>query len=385
MSKEHAKIAKQIPGSVIRCGPRRMLQYICEKCGSGQEFKAKSGKSLRIPKGRFQCTDKEMMQVLGIESRRVTMREYRLVIKKKLRGAVTIKHEFKQGCRYPVIVYHVDLEKLKELIPKERTENVHHNQTESVQDDHTETVRGRTETDTHTGFPSETGVAVAGNASASVTPLGGDEIAEERTQRSAARRSASRADAYPKTIDHKDLTQNEKSVWNCINDLVEVGYEANPSLGVLTRIVACLEADLESNPDLSYSVGEVFEYVSKAKWILETTQGRLEWLADRFESQNPRSLLNQFHSFIASRRRHEAETERGLPDKTVLQGFVADDQQEEIGRELDPALEGNLKAFTMVDECEHGIEIGKPCLLCDQNQLCTLPAGHGGECQYEEV
>lgn len=132
------------------------------------------------------------------------------------------------------------------------------------------------------------------------------------------------------------MTPNEKSVWDCINDLVEVGYEANPSLGVLARIVACLEADLESNPDLSYSVGEVFEYVSKANWILDTTQGRLDWLADRFESQNSRSLLNQFHSFIASRRRHEAETERGIPGKTVLQGFLADDQQEEIGPELDP-------------------------------------------------
>lgn len=127
-----------------------------------------------------------MMKVLGIESRRVTMREYRLVIKKKLRGSVTIKHDFKQGCRYPVIVYYVDLEKLRDLVPKESTETVRYNKTESVQDNHTETVRGRTETDTHTGFPSETGVA--GKVSASVTPLDGDEIAEERTQRGAAPR-----------------------------------------------------------------------------------------------------------------------------------------------------------------------------------------------------
>jgi len=287
MSKEHAKIAKQIPGSVIRCGPRRMLQYICEKCGSGEAFKAKNGKRVTIPAGKFQCTDKEMMKVLGIESRRVTMREYRLVIKKKLRGAVTIKHEFKQGCRYPVIVYYVDLEKLKELVPKERTETVHQNQTEGVQDNHTETVWGRTETDTHTGFPSETGVSsVAGKASASKAGDSpeGDEV-PPATQRSAARRSASADSTYPEISKALDTLSG-----------MEIGYEPGYKKETLVRIHDWLQAE-------NVSCSQLFEYLSRNKWLPARVKGRLDWIPDRLESSDPRSAGNQFLAWLESKSR----------------------------------------------------------------------------------
>ena len=37
MASEHASVAKKIPGSVIRCGPRRMLQHICLFVGAPEQ------------------------------------------------------------------------------------------------------------------------------------------------------------------------------------------------------------------------------------------------------------------------------------------------------------------------------------------------------------
>ncbi|MGA7796128.1 MAG: hypothetical protein WCA19_24100 [Candidatus Acidiferrales bacterium] len=356
MSKEHAKIAKLIPGSVIRCGPRRMLQYICEKCGSGEAFKAKNGKTLRVPEGKFQCTDKEMMKVLGIESRRVTMRENRLVIKKKLRGAVTIKHEFKQGCRYPVIVYYVDLEKLKELVPKERTETVHHNQTESIQDNHTETVRGRTETDTHTGFPSETGVSsVAGKASASEAgdSQEGSKALPEPTQRSAVRRSVSADSTYPEISKALDTLSG-----------LEIGYEPGYRKETLVRIHGWLQAE-------NVSCSQLFEYLSKAKWIPGKVKGRLDWIPDRLESDDPRSAGNQFLAWLESKSRPK----EGLIGYEKTGGNPFHMEIEYIQGELDESLEGNLRAFDILED-----ESPAKKHLPD----CKLPADHIGKCYHFE-
>src|ERR1700683_2243099 len=115
MSREHAKVAKKIPAPVLRCGPRHMLRHICEKCGSGEPFKAKNGKTVTLPAGTYQITDKELMKVLGT-NRRQTIYENRQTMLAACRGAVTVTLEHKQGYSYPTNVYHVDLEKLRELI-----------------------------------------------------------------------------------------------------------------------------------------------------------------------------------------------------------------------------------------------------------------------------
>jgi hypothetical protein len=344
MSKEHAKVAKQIPGSVIRCGPRRMLHYICEKCGSGQPFKAKNGKTLTMPAGRFQCTDKEMMKVLGVDSRRQTMIDWRRAMKKATRGAVTTKNEFKQGYTHPTIVYYVDLEKLEalatqtEIVCDPHTKNVCEAHTEIVLDGHTENVYPHTKTAAHTGVLTEQGSPSA--------PKSGAKHGRPKKRGAAAAANAAQrvatagAQASPHFI----------SVTGCMRDLVPVGYEANPEQDTIQRIATCIEADQDTNPDLNYSVSEVFEYVSKAKWILDLTQGRTDWLADRFESDDKRCLLNQFHSFIGSRRRHEVEA---VPSPCVYSGCkvpLLPDQVESHNGMFHAATGGYLEGEIDMDE-----------------------------------
>lgn len=158
MAKEHSKVAKQIPGTLLRCGPRRLLQYICEKCGSGKPFRTKGGKEITLPAGEYQLTDAELMRVLGT-NRRQTIRANRKTMETACRGAVTHDYIYKPGYRYPTIVYHVDLEKLTALTPDgvrpsgsksvqpSCTESGHLNRTESVHS----VQLGCTKTAAHTG------------------------------------------------------------------------------------------------------------------------------------------------------------------------------------------------------------------------------------------
>jgi len=308
VAKEHASVAKKIPGSVIRCGPRRMLQYICEKCGSGEPFKAKNGKGLTVPEGKFQCTDKEMMKVLGVEKRRQTMVDFRKAIKDACNGAVSVTHEFKQGCRYPVIVYHVDLPKLKALTP----EIVCASHAETVGEGYTEIVLPHTKTDTHTGFSSKTGSPSAPKSGAQ-TGRPKDGRKPPSPQRSAAQRDAT-VDAL---VDSADSYLQVMAEY--VASLEEHGYEAPADLVDVNRIMVRLEA--EGIPDHEARV--LFtEWIPKAKWVREATQGRTDWLADRFESEDKRSLLNQFKSFIAGRKRHEAELDSKFTPEEI-EGSVA--------------------------------------------------------------
>lgn len=114
MSREYAKIACKIPKSVIRCGPRRMLQHICEKCGTDKPFKTKSGKTITIPAGEYQVTDKELMKVFGTD-RRQTIIDWRQTILATCNGAVTVTKKHKNRMRWPVNIYHIDIEKLGKL------------------------------------------------------------------------------------------------------------------------------------------------------------------------------------------------------------------------------------------------------------------------------
>ena len=116
MSSEHYKAACKIPKSVLRCGPRRLLQHICERCGSGKPFKVKSGKTITIPAGEWSITDKELMRVLGTD-RRQTVYENRVTMLEACKGAVTVTYEYRTNGSWPSLVYHVDFEKLKELVP----------------------------------------------------------------------------------------------------------------------------------------------------------------------------------------------------------------------------------------------------------------------------
>ena len=117
MSREHYKIACKIPKSVLRCGPRRLLQHICKRCGAGKPFTTKSGKTITIPAGEWSITDKELMRVLGTD-RRQTVYENRVTMLEACKGAVTVTYEYRTNGSWPSLVYHVDLEKLKELAPR---------------------------------------------------------------------------------------------------------------------------------------------------------------------------------------------------------------------------------------------------------------------------
>ncbi len=143
MSSEHYKVACKIPKSVLRCGPRRLLQHICEKCGSGKPFKVKSGKTITIPDGEWQITDRELMKVIGTD-RRQTIYENRITMLKAVGDAVTVSYKHKERTEWPLIVYHVDLEKLKKL----NNDFVVHSATENVDG----TPNSTTESDTYTGL-----------------------------------------------------------------------------------------------------------------------------------------------------------------------------------------------------------------------------------------
>ncbi len=340
MAREHASAAKNIPGSVIRCGPRRMLQHICERCGSGQPFKTKGGKVITMPEGVYQCTDKEMMKVLGT-NRRETVRENRRSMVKALQGSVTIDREFKQGCRYPVLVYRVDLLKMAEI--------AHHNYPKSVQSKWTETdqskLKGWTETAAHTGDLRLMGRTASPEAGEDGANGVGSADAAQASLRCAPLRSDS-ADAFtPTDKKHQKLVSELQDFreW-----LIEAGYESGTEKD-LTRIYRVLESKWDEFVDVQENFGPLFEeYLPKAKWLLNKTQGRVAWLADRFESKSERSLLNQYRAFLEGRKRFEPE--------------VLDDTLDSTPAADSPAA--RRKKFTM-NTCEPG---------------CGRGEGHHGEC-----
>ena len=344
MAKEHHKIAKRIPGTVIRCGPRTMLFHVCKHCGDGKPFKR--GKStVTLPAGRYQMFDTEMMKVLGT-TRRTTIRENRQTMLEACQGAVTLTYEFKQGCRYPVIVYHVDIEKLEALATKSVhpscTENVHPKRTESVQPE----TKGCTESGAHTGDVHLMGRVASPRTGEVATSGVGSADADER--RCAALRSDPPAHSSPQTGE----SYLEVSVRNCLKDLSASGYETNPSPDTVKRITSRLEADGATQ---AYSVSYLFEYIAKAKWLLNKTQGRLDWLADRIVSEKPRCLLDQFRDYLVRN------------PQTYLQGEVDPEELDDTPAADSPAARG--KAFAMLDICEPN---------------CKLPKNHAGDCYMLE-
>jgi hypothetical protein len=300
MSKEHTKVAKKISGSIIRCGPRRMLQYICEKCGSGVPFKTKGGKEITMPLGEYQITDREMMTVLGT-NRRKTVQENRRAMLKACKGAVATTYEYKRGCRYPVIVYHVDLDKLAEIAQLKRPESVHSKWSETDQSK----LKGWTETATHTGVPSER-IVPTSTQSVEIGGVGGM-ATPSTTQRSAARRSGEATSPDKTEYGEQDI----KNIQSYLNSLE--GYEGGASPELATRflnalistgdrmVLFCYEPD--DDPD-----GFCFDwdritalfrgYLDKAEWLRNKTQGRLDWLVDRIESKGDRSVLAQFETML---------------------------------------------------------------------------------------
>lgn len=260
MAKEHASVAKKISGSVIRCGPRRMLHHICEKCGSGEPFKTKGGKTITMALGVYQCTDKEMGKVLGTTCLQ-SIRRIRGVMKKATQGAVTVTHEFKQGYRFPTLVYHVDLERLKTLLPT-GSEMLRPSRGKMLRDG----AEGRSKMHAHTGVPSEhVGRSASSQADEGVTNGGGD--ASTTTQRSAARRSDSLEDAYRETL-----------------QLHMEGLKQHGWRGVVKpELVSEIASKLELVGIEIHQINLLFNWMAEPKqaWILDKTKGRFDWLRDR--------------------------------------------------------------------------------------------------------
>src|SRR5208282_4447687 len=67
-----------------------------------------------------------------------------------------------------------------------------------------------------------------------------------------------------------------------------LGSPVTPEAG--RRIAACVE---EHEADL------FAEWLPKVKWLLEKSGGRPDWLADRLESDSPRSAMRQFRAWAA--------------------------------------------------------------------------------------
>jgi hypothetical protein len=323
MSREHAKVAKQIPASVLRCGPRHMLRHICEKCGSGEPFKTKNGKTVTLPAGTYQITDRELMKVLGT-NRRQTIYENRQTMLAACRRAVTVTLEHKQGYRYPTNVYHVDLEKLRELIHVSEN-GVKPRIGKRYMEAQRKSRHGKpfptTKTATHTGDASH----LSGDAASARTPLaeggvGGGEAANAAvtSQRSATLRCGGGDAADP------PYTENLEIVKGLLDDLTQFGYEADASIETVNRIVVKLEAEQIEPVSL-------FRYIGKAQWILGKTSGRTDWLADRIESDSDRSLLAQFRKYLAGQQRRSAdvpESDEASVEKAYLEGDI--DMEDEI-------------------------------------------------------
>jgi hypothetical protein len=57
-----------------------------------------------------------LMRVLGTD-RRQTVYENRVTMLEACKGAVTVTYEHRTNGRWPSLVYHADVEKLKQLVP----------------------------------------------------------------------------------------------------------------------------------------------------------------------------------------------------------------------------------------------------------------------------
>jgi hypothetical protein len=151
-----------------------LLQHICERCGSGKPFKVKSGKTITIPDGEWQITDRELMKVMGTD-RRQTIYENRITMLKSVGDAVTVSYKHKERTEWPLIVYHVDLEKLREL----NNDFVVHSPTQNVD----RTPNSTTESDTYTGLlrPGERtrNITPAQTAGSTPAPQNGEGSGEE--------------------------------------------------------------------------------------------------------------------------------------------------------------------------------------------------------------
>jgi hypothetical protein len=285
MAKEHIKVAKTIPGSVIRCGPRRMLHHICQQCGSGQPFKTKGGKIITMPEGVYQCTDKEMMKVLGT-NRRETVRENRKTMKEACKGAVKVTYEFKQGFRYPTIVYHVFLEMLADLTP---TKSVYPKSPKRVGSTDTGSVgsktKGYTESAAHTGDAEH----LLGH---STSPEAGEGVVSGEAGGSATRtRSAAQRDAA-------DVDASTDPYVQTLHEHME-GLKLHGWTGkVKPEIVSEIASKLQLVGIEVHQINLLFNWMvaPKQAWILAKTKGRFDWLRDRIckPQDLDNSLLQRF-------------------------------------------------------------------------------------------
>lgn len=209
MSSEHYKVACKIPKSVLRCGPRRLLQHICEKCGSGKPFKVKSGKAITIPDGEWQITDRELMKVIGTD-RRQTIYENRITMLKAVGDAVTVSYKHKERTEWPLIVYHVDLEKLREL----NNDFVVHSPTQNVD----RTPNSTTESDTYTGLlrPGERtrNVTPAQTAGSTPAPQNGEGSGEESVVKTTRNQNPTTPDCLLLTTSTDKQDEEDWEAWD---------------------------------------------------------------------------------------------------------------------------------------------------------------------------
>ncbi len=293
MSREHAKVASKIPKSVVRCGPRRMLQHLCEKCGSGKPFTTKNGKTMTVPVGEYQVTDKELMKVFGTD-RPKTIGDWRRAIVAATNGAVTVTKKYKNRMPWPVNVYQIDLKKLDEL----KGEIALHSRAESDLDSGAkialETINSRAKTAALLGVPSERIVGTKAY-DAFDGAVGGKVATPPTTQRSAALRIV--GDDVDSLQDKTNpYEQGEiESIQQHMDDLE--GYEGKTTPELAIRVRKALEAHDALDWPILFT-----EYLPKVVWLRNKTQGRLDWLVDRIESKGERSLLAQFKLFYAKRK-----------------------------------------------------------------------------------
>jgi hypothetical protein len=122
------------------------------------------------------------------------------------------------------------------------------------------------------------------------------------------------------------------------------------------------------------------EWLPKAAWVLKATQGRIDWLADRFESDDKRSLLNQFRSFIDSRKRYHAETDPGRECPYMCGAFVTSaDWEAHMQAHTVPPEKRYLDGEIDMDEKPFVMQVEEVCAVG-----CTLPDGHIGDCKIGE-
>jgi hypothetical protein len=198
---------------------------------------------------------------------------------------------------WPVNVYQIDLKKLDEL----KGEITPHSRAESDLDSGAkialETINSRAETAALLGVPSERIVGTKAY-DAFDGAVGGEVATPPTTQRSAALRIVGDDVDSPQDKTNPYEQGEIESIQQHMDDLD--GYEGKATPELATRVLKALEA--HELLDWNYLNALFDEYLLKAVWLRDKTQGRLDWLVDRLESKDERSVLTQFKLFCAKRK-----------------------------------------------------------------------------------